>query len=259
MKHFGLIGEKLGHSLSAVIHEKVFERLDVGADYRLIEIPREELDSRLPALLRQLDGFNVTIPYKQAVIPFLKELDSAARAIGAVNTVCCGEASGHNTDAPGFAAMLRREGIDPAGRECFVLGNGGASRAVIAALNTLGASRVTLVSRRPEGDMISYGELALRFSGILVNCTPVGMWPKTEACPIPEQTLMSMLPRAEAVADVIYNPGETVLTRTARAAGVKACTGLYMLVAQALEADRIWLRREIPEDMTEEIMKELTF
>ena len=258
MRHYALIGEHLGHSLSVPIHEAVFRRLGLDADYRLIGIPRDRLADEAPRLLRELDGFNVTIPYKREIMPFLTRIDPEAERIGAVNTVRTRpEAEGYNTDVGGFAAMLRHAGIDPAGRPCFVLGTGGASLAVCAALRRLGAAEVTTVSRHPAEGSISYGELPERFSGVLVNTTPVGMWPDVSGCPIDPAVLPLLLRRAEGVADVIYNPAETVLTAAARARGIPAITGLYMLIAQALEAEAIWQERPVPEDLIAELMEEL--
>ena len=257
MLHFGLIGGRLGHSLSVPIHEAIWARLGVAADYRLIEIPREELPRRIPALLQELDGFNVTIPYKQDVIPYLASLSPAAESIGAVNTVRCCDRAGFNTDAPGFQAMLRHHGIQPEGKPCFILGTGGTSKAVTAALRDMGAAEITLVSRTAREGVITYDELPERFSGLLINCTPVGMWPHTEGCPLTEEALRVMLPRAAGVADVIYNPPETRLTLAAKAAGVPACTGMAMLIAQAVEAEKRWLDTPIPDDMTDRLLKEL--
>ena len=114
MRHYGLIGEKLGHSLSRPIHEAIFREMGINADYQIIEIPKAEFSTRASELLDTLDGFNITIPYKQDIIPLLKEIDPPAKAIGAVNTVLCKEWKGFNTDAAGFMGMLRHYGIDPA-------------------------------------------------------------------------------------------------------------------------------------------------
>ncbi len=257
MLHFGLIGEHLGHSLSVPIHQAIYARLNLEADYRLIEIPREELAARVAELFQELDGFNITIPYKQDIIPMLAELDHAAESIGAVNTVECAQRIGHNTDAPGFAAMLRHHGMHVAGKPCYVLGTGGASKAVVAALHGEGASSVTLVSRTPRDGVISYEQLAEEFSGYLINCTPAGMWPNTDGCPVDDSALSTMLPKALGVADVIYNPPETRLTLAAKAANVPSCTGLYMLVAQAVVAERFWLKRDLPEDLTSLVMRDI--
>lgn len=130
MKQYGLIGEKLGHSLSVPIHEAIWEKISLAASYRLIEIPRGELAAVVPELLRTLDGFNITVPYKTDVMPLLDEITPFAREVGAVNTVLTGKTSrGYNTDDPGFEQMLRYFGMNPDGRPVFILGSGGAMRA----------------------------------------------------------------------------------------------------------------------------------
>lgn len=258
MKHYALIGEKLGHSLSVPIHEAIFQRLGIDADYRLIEIPRNEVTSVIPRLLKELDGFNVTIPYKKEVIPLLDEIDQFASDIGAVNTVLCGQPSrGFNTDAPGFTAMLRHFGIDPQGEIAYVLGGGGSSLTAISVLKKLGAKSIRVVSRSPKGKgQMDYDEFHRIFpttGGVIVNTTPVGMWPKVDGCPIDA----SVLKYAKGVADIVYNPPETVLTAATKAAGVPACTGLYMLIDQAVKAEAIWQHRDMPEYLTDTLMKEL--
>ena len=257
MRHFGLIGEHLGHSLSVPIHQAIFARENIDADYVLLEIPRCQLITQTLQLMEKLDGLNVTIPYKQDVISVLAQVNDTAARIGAVNTIDCHTRCGYNTDAAGFTAMLRHHGMDPKGQKCFVMGAGGASKAVVAALHAMGAAQVTLVSRTPRDGMIGYEELLEQFSGLLVNCTPVGMYPKPDACPLTEEMLRSMLPCATGVADLIYNPSETRLTAAAKAAGVPACTGLYMLVAQAVEAERIWQGRDFSEELTHQVMRDM--
>ena len=257
MLHFGLIGGRLGHSLSVPIHEAIWRHLGVEADYRLIEITPEELPRRVKELLEELDGFNVTIPYKQDVMLYLDRVSPAVESIGAVNTVRCCDRAGFNTDSPGFAAMLRHHGIDPCGQRCFILGTGGTSKAVRSALWSMGAAEVTQVSRTAGPWVITYDELPERFSGLLVNCTPVGMWPHTEACPLTENALRIMLPKATGVVDVIYNPPETQLTLAAKNAGVPACTGMAMLIAQAVEAEWRWLSMPFPDDLIDTLLKEL--
>lgn len=258
MKHYALLGERLGHSLSVPIHQAIFERLGIDADYRLIEIPRPSFASTARQLLGELDGFNVTIPYKEEIIPLLSDMDEGAKAIGSVNTVVAGQRPlGYNTDILGFTAMLRYFGIDPEGHPCYVLGTGGTSKTAQAALKLMGASRVTVVSRHPKGMEIGYDRLAEEFSGVLVNTTPAGMWPDVQGCPISQAALPGMLARAVGVVDVIYNPPETVLTAAAKASGVPACTGLYMLIDQAVAAERIWQPITLPADMTQTLMKEL--
>ena len=261
MRHYALLGEKLSHSLSVPIHEALYRHLGIDADYTLAEIPRGELASRFPELCARLNGFNVTIPYKQEIMPLLSSVTDFAQRVNAVNTVTVrdGSTSGDNTDVAGFMAMLRHAGIAPSGREAFILGTGGASNAAETALRALGAVRVTKVSRHPQGEEIGYDALTERFSGVLVNCTPAGMFPDVTGCPVARDALESLLTRADGVADMIYNPRETVLTRAAAARGVPACTGLYMLVHQAVEAERIWQGQDLDETLTQELMKELAF
>ena len=262
MKHYALLGEKLGHSLSVPIHEAIFDRLGIDADYRLIELPRDTFAEDARQLLRELDGFNVTIPYKQDIMPLLDEIALQAAAIHAVNTVVIGDATvGHNTDAAGFEAMLRHYGIDPAGQVCYVLGGGGTSNTAQYVLRHMGARDVYVVSRRPGGtgvlDYNSFHASLLKTGGLIVNTTPAGMKNVADTCPISPDRLEEAVRHASGVVDAIYNPPETVLTRAAKAAGVPACTGLYMLIRQAVEAEALWQNRPMPDDLTDTLMKEL--
>ena len=251
MKHYGLIGEKLGHSLSVPIHEEIFRLMGIDADYTLIEIPRDELDQRLPELIQSYDGLNVTIPYKTDVFRHVDVLDATATQAQSANTICARAA--YNPDMYGFQAMLSLHHMQVKGQKCYILGSGGAAKGVAAALGNLSCAGVTMVSRTP-GDrlghrVISYEDLPGEFEGLLVNCTPVGMYPKPDACPLSKDALDVILKKAYGVADLIYNPLETQLLRAARDHGVPACNGLTMLVAQAMEAERIWQNQQIPEDV----------
>ena len=265
MKHYGLIGEKLGHSVSRPIHEAIFRELGIDADYRIIEIPKGDFEPRTRELLASLDGFNVTIPYKQSVMPLLAEIDPAAAEIGAVNTVLCGEKRGFNTDAAGFMGMLRHYGIDPAkGEHSYILGSGGTMRTVRACLKMMGARQVTVVSRHPENaDEISYADFYQRFpqtGGTIVNASSAGMWPRKDVdniCAIHPDRVDEMMRYALGVADVVYNPPHTYLTQAAERAGVPWCTGLYMLVEQAVQAEALWQGCAMPAGLTEKIMREV--
>ena len=257
MKHYALFGEHLGHSHSVPIHEAIFRRLGIRADYRLIELPGEGFEAAARSAMAELDGFNITIPYKQRIMPLLAGLDDRASRVNAVNTVTMPDRTGHNTDVHGFAWMLRRAGIDPMGQPCWVLGTGGASKAVRAALTELGAGRIHLVSRHPGAGEESYAALQECFAGVLVNCTPAGMFPHPEGCPVPPETLEDLLRRASGVADLIYNPPETRLTAAARRLGVPACTGLGMLVAQAVEAESLWQGTPMPLSLTDDVLQEV--
>lgn len=262
MKQYGLIGEKLGHSLSVPIHEAIWEKISLTASYRLIEIPRGELAAVVPELLCTLDGFNITVPYKTDVMPLLDEITPFAREVGAVNTVLTGKTSrGYNTDDPGFEQMLRYFGINPDGRPVFILGSGGAMHACRNAVERMGARETWVVSRSPKHtDEISYDDFYARFpdmGGLIVNTTPAGMYPRVEGCPIDTAHLTSIVARADGVADIIFNPAETVLTAAAKRVGTRACTGLYMLIAQAVEAESIWQGCSMPPNLAETLMKEL--
>ena len=261
MKHYALLGEKLGHSLSVPIHKAIFERLGINADYRLIELPRETFAEDARRLLRELDGFNVTIPYKQEIMPLLDKIAPQAADIHAVNTVVTGVVNtGHNTDAAGFEAMLRRYDIDPAGQVCYVLGGGGTSHTARYVLRHMGAKEVYVVSRQPGENVLDYDRFhasLLATGGLIVNTTPAGMKNVADTCPIAPERLEEAMRHASGVVDAIYNPPETVLTRAARNAGVPACTGLYMLIRQAVEAEALWQGRPMPDDLTDTLMKEL--
>lgn len=247
-KVYGLLGRKLGHSWSVPIHRAL------GCpDYRLYEVEPEDL----PAFLQREDigGLNVTIPYKREVIPFCDELDQGAQAIGSVNTIVRGKDGrlrGYNTDLGGFRAMARRAGIAFAGKKVLVLGSGGASLTVRAAARLEGAGEVTVISRTGPDN---YGNLAERHGDaqVLVNATPVGMWPQVEGRPLD----LALLPRLEGVLDLIYNPLRTNLILQAQERGIPCCGGLSMLVEQAAEAEELFFGRAIPREKTEEILSGL--
>ena len=226
---YGLIGEKLGHSFSREIHEKLR-----GYAYELRELRPEEVGAFLVA--RKFRGINVTIPYKETVIPYLDEIDEAAREIGAVNTVVNrgGKLYGYNTDFLGMRELMLREGIDPAGKKVLVLGSGGTSKTAMTVAKSLGASVVLRVSRQKRDDCITYEEARAEHADaeIIINATPVGMYPNTDASPVD----LSDYPNLTGVVDAIYNPLRTKLVLAAKACGIRATGGLFMLVGQAAAA-----------------------
>lgn len=245
---YGLIGEKLGHSYSHMIHARL-------ADYRyeLKEVAPERLDAFIEA--RNFRGLNVTIPYKQAVMKHCAELSPEAMEVGSVNTLIVrpdGSLFGHNTDIDGFIYMLRRGEIDPAGAKAVILGSGGTSLTARAALTRLGAREIVTVSRKGPVDYAAlYAEHA--DAEILVNATPVGMYPKNGASPVE----LDRLPKVRGVADVIYNPEKTALILAAQAKGIPAVSGLSMLVAQAREAAELFAGHAIPAGRVEDIVSEI--
>ena len=247
---YGLIGEKLGHSYSKLIHEKLADYT-----YDLCPLSREEFKRFMEK--REFRAINVTIPYKKDVIPYLDEMDEGARAIGAVNTIVNrdGRLKGYNTDYFGFARMVRESGADPAGKKVLVLGTGGASNAVCAVLKDMGANPVLLVSRRAGAGRVTYEEAGTDHldAALIVNTTPVGMYPAMDASPLD----LTPFTACETVLDVIYNPGETRLTAQAKALGKKSMTGLLMLVAQAKYACEFFLETKIPDEKILEITEEI--
>ena len=243
---YGLIGEKLGHSHSPRIHSALF-----GYAYTLRELRPEELPAFLEA--REFRGLNVTIPYKQAVIPFCGTLSGTARRIGSVNTLVVqpdGSLYGDNTDHYGMCCAIRRAGIDLRGRHVLVLGSGGTSLTAQAAAEDLGAARVTVVSRKGPVDYETvYG---LRDAGAIINTTPVGMFPCSGESPLD----LSRFPHLTGVMDVVYNPLRTALLLQAAALGIPHSGGLAMLVAQAARAGELFTGRPVSQETWEEVYRE---
>lgn len=247
---YGLIGEKLGHSYSKIIHEKLAEY-----SYELTPLTCEEFHRFMAD--RSFRGINVTIPYKKEVIPYLDEMDDAAQAIGAVNTIVNrdGKLWGYNTDCPGFLYMMRRTGVSVEGRKALVLGTGGGAQAILAALRMEGADPILSVSRTGKDGAVTYEECAHLHTDaqIIVNTTPAGMYPHVDASPMD----LTPFTACEAVLDIVYNPSETKLTAQAKALGMKAATGLSMLVAQAKYACDLFTDQTREDSLIDTITEEL--
>ena len=243
---YGLIGEKLPHSFSKEIHEKL-----AGYDYQLKELTA----AQLPAFLEKRDfkGINVTIPYKQAVIPYLDELDHKARAIGAVNTIVNrdGRLYGYNTDYDGMVALIRHAGLSLEGKTVLILGTGGTSKTAMAVATDLGAASVQRVSRSGKAGAISYEEAQRLPVQILINTTPSGMYPHPDGQPMD----LSRFGWLEGVLDAVYNPLRTRLVLQARDNGARAQSGLYMLVAQAAAACEHFLGEKLPGDTLRKVYR----
>ena len=257
---FGLLGARLGHSLSPQIHQEVFRRLGMEATYELIEVPAEKLADTVADLQKTYRGLNVTIPHKVAVMDSLDHIAAEARAIGAVNTVLFkdGRAAGFNTDYFGFARLLEHNGLMPKGKDVCVLGTGGASRAILQCVKDMQARSITVISRAVENapedirthyTVKTYENLPTLGGDLLINCTPVGMFPGTDASPVDGAVMEHF---ASAV-DIIYNPAETKFMKLARQQGKTAVNGLFMLVAQAVAADEIWLERKLDEGLIADV------
>ena len=250
MMRYGLIGEKLGHSFSKIIHEKLADYT-----YDLIPLSLEELDVFMRE--KEFSAINVTIPYKETVMPYLDEVDPKAAKMGAVNTVVQrnGKLFGYNTDYFGFRYMLEHNHIQIAGKKVLVLGRGGASKAVIAVLEDMGAAEIHTIYYKIAEDSISYETCyALHTDAqVIVNTTPVGMYPNSGHTPID----LTPFTNLEAVADVVYNPLRTRLVLDAEEKGCQAIGGLEMLVGQAKYAVEIFLDQSLPEDSIDVVYKDL--
>ena len=236
MRHYGIIGYPLHHSFSAKYFSEKFEREGIEAEYSLYPIGMEDLRLKIEDLFLRLDGMNVTMPYKQTIIPYLDRLDETAEAVGAVNVVH--KRVGYNTDCIGFMESIKPL-LRDSDRKALVLGTGGASKAVCYGLKQLGIA-TTLVSRTPKDGMIGYSDLTeglMAEHTIIVNCTPLGMVPDTESYPpIPYELISAQ----HLLFDCIYNPEETVFLRKGRAQGAKTQNGIEMLYGQAKAAWKIW-------------------
>lgn len=244
---YGLLGRKLGHSWSVPIHEALGCR-----GYRLIELEPEDLASFLARA--DIGGLNVTIPYKRDVMPLCGEINPAAADIGSVNTIVRGADGvlrGYNTDIDGFIYMARRAGITLAGKKVVVLGTGGASLTAQAAARQAGAREIAVISRSGPDN---YGNLHRHADAeVLVNTTPVGMYPGNGAAPVD----LTAFPACRGVLDVVYNPRRTALLLQAEELGIPCCDGLPMLVAQAKRAEEHFTGRAIADSENERILSQL--
>ena len=243
----GLLGRRLGHSYSPQIH-----KLLGSYSYDLFETEPDALESFVK--YGEYTGINVTIPYKKDVIPFLDELSPVARKMGSVNTIIRrsdGTLFGHNTDYFGFASMVKRSGLCVAGKKVLVLGSGGTSNTAVKVLEDLGAL-VVIISRSGENH---YGNLPLhRDAAVIVNTTPVGMYPNNGNAPLD----LSAFPNLEGVLDVIYNPSKTQLLIQAEKLGLPHENGLWMLVAQAKEASEYFGGTPIPDSVIEKVYRKMS-
>ncbi|NCB74276.1 MAG: shikimate kinase [Clostridia bacterium] len=244
---YGLLGEKLGHSFSGTIHAKLGL-----TDYILVEAPKERLENILHS--GTWKGLNVTIPYKRAVMEFCDEISVGAAEIGSVNTIVRkpnGLLCGFNTDIDGFIYAAKRSGIVFRDRNVLICGSGGTSLTAQAAAKRLGAKRVTVVSRSGE---VRYDELGdYADTDILVNTTPVGMFPNNLEAPLSLDTF----PNLTGVIDVIYNPRRTALIMEAEKRGIPTADGLPMLVHQAKRAEELFFGSAIPDSETERVVREM--
>lgn len=243
----GLLGRKLGHSYSPQIHKYLGDY-----SYELFEKEPEDLEQFIK--YGDFLGINVTMPYKKDVIPFLDDISPLAAKLGAVNTIVRrkdGTLFGHNTDYYGFVSLLKRSGISVSEKKVLVLGSGGASNTAVSVLKDLGAV-VIVISRNGSNH---YNNLYLhKDAAVIVNATPVGMYPNTGSAPL----VLKQFPNLEGVLDVVYNPSRTQLLLDAEQLGLPYENGLYMLVAQAKEAAEFFGGKLIPDATTETVYQKLS-
>ena len=250
MKRYGCIGKKLTHSFSKEIHGKLADYT-----YELIELAEEDV----PAFFekRGFAAINVTIPYKQTVLSYLDAVSDIAARIGAVNTIVNrdGKLYGYNTDYYGMTALIQKVGLDLTNKKVLIPGTGGTAKTARVVAMDLGAREVLTVSRHPSQEHISYEEAVTRHGDaeILINTTPVGMYPHSESTPID----LSAFPRLEGVIDAVYNPLRTNLVLDAKARNVPAEGGLYMLVMQAVVAVEKFLGTAIETDTARRVYADL--
>ena len=251
---YGCIAEHLGHSFSGEIHHLLGKALSNDDQpcyhYVLQELKPDEVGPFLER--RAFLGINVTIPYKQTVIPYLDELTDAAQSIGAVNTIVNrnGHLIGDNTDFFGMKYLLSLIGIDLKNKKVLILGTGGTSNTAYAVATHDGAREVYKVSRRAQEGCLTYDELNQHLDAeVIINTTPVGMYPDDEGCPLPEDVSLGDFKRLCGVFDAIYHPLRTELVSTAKALGIPATGGLPMLVAQAAAATERFLNCRISNDI----------
>lgn len=247
---YGCIAEKLGHSFSKEIHNRLFDY-----NYELREIKKEDLERFM--LDKNFKAINVTIPYKEAVMPYLDEISDKAKSIGAVNTIVNdnGKLKGYNTDFSGMTQLLNKNNIRLKGKKILILGSGGTSKTAVAVAESMECLCCYVVSRTEKNGSISYetAEKQHNDAQVIINTTPVGMYPNIGKSPIE----LSKYPNVEAVVDAIYNPISSKLVCDAKKRGIKAVGGLYMLVAQAAIAAEKFIDTTVPVSEIDRVYREI--
>ncbi len=269
-KKFAVIGHPLGHTMSPFIHTELFKLNGIDAEYSMVDIDPNEFDVKIPELLTTLDGFNVTIPYKPAIMPFMNSIEGVAKEYCSVNTVRSSDKTGYTTDPTGFVRALEAADIALSGKVA-ILGAGGVCRVIAGEAARAGCEMTfgVLESDIPAAeaiiaeiskyhsdvktDIVKITELSGEFD-LLVNATPVGMYPRVDAMPVSAE----LLPHCKAVFEVVYNPEDTALLKAARNAGCKTQGGMPMLVWQAAAAQEIWLGVTFKQEDVENVIVSAT-
>ena len=257
MEFYGLLGEKLGHSLSPQINKIILERNNTEGSYKLFEIPKERIGDFVEAIkLLKVKGFNVTIPYKETIIKYLDYISSEAEKIGAVNTVMLKDNKlyGYNTDYFGIDIMLKNKEIDVENKVAVILGSGGACKAVITYLLDNNIRKIYIVSRNPKNinlrndskiEITDYNRLKSIEGNLIINSTPVGMYPNID-CSVVDREIIK---KFEVAIDLIYNPTQTKFLKLAYQEGKITVGGLHMLIGQAVKSQAIFNDKDIDNDL----------
>lgn len=263
MDFYGLFGEKLGHSLSPEIHNTFFNLTNIEGAYKLFEVEKENLSKAVEGLKAlKIKGANVTIPYKVEIMQYLDFISDEAKKIKAVNTICLkdGKLYGYNTDYFGFGNIIKKNNIDINGKTAMVLGNGGACKAVITYLLDNNIEKIYLVSRRKNAKidfdqnkvfLKTYDEISDIKGAVLVNTTPVGMYPNTENSVVDEDIIKNF----DVLIDIVYNPRETKFLRLGKKLNKKVCGGMTMLIGQAVKSEEIWQQKEFDDSYIDDLYK----
>lgn len=264
-KLYGLLGAKLGHSFSPQVHSSIFKELNIDGYYHLFEVDKLDLQQAVLGFKAlKVKGVNVTIPYKVYVVKYLDDVSPEGKNIGAINTICFkdGKTIGYNTDYYGFGMMLDKFNVKVKGKNAVILGSGGASQAVLQFLLDNGVNEVTFATRNEEQckkkfkefKAIDYNKIKyLNNQDIVINCTPLGMYPNVESSPLSKEDVSKF----GTAIDLIYNPEETLLLKYAREQGIKGVNGLYMLVGQAIKAQELWNSIIINKETVDKIYEEI--
>lgn len=249
---YGCIAEHLGHSFSKIIHSMID-----SYDYTLREVPADELHNFMSE--KNFEGINVTIPYKQDVIPYLDFISDEAKKIGAVNTIVNrdGKLYGYNTDFGGMSALIKKMKLDLCGKKVLILGSGGTSKTANAVASSLGAEKIITVSRQSGLGYVTYDDAYKYHSDAdaIINTTPCGMFPNIDDMPIDINNFKNLC----GVVDAIFNPLSSRLVLTAKERGIAAEGGLYMLVSQAVKAAEIFMEKKYDETITDRIYNKLFY
>lgn len=263
---YAVIGHPIGHTMSPFIHKNLFALQGKDVDYLTLDITPDELESAMSGVLATLDGFNITIPHKEAIMPFTDVIDDSAKKYSAVNCISNrdGKTLGYSTDAFGFSKALESSGVSLSGK-VLVLGSGGAARTLAREASDCGCEvtiavrphsiqkaeelKKWLTENKGTASICTYDEICGEYD-LLINATPVGMYPNTDAMPVTEQQLMG----CKAVFDAVYNPENTLLLKTAKKLGIKTVGGMAMLVWQAVKAHEHWYNAKFDQNSIEKLI-----